>query len=123
MKKKRRKFTDEFKDEAVKLVLEQRYGISEAAKNLGIHANLLGRWKREHEDSGKCRSDTRSTVAIKEELNRLRKENKCLKMEREIRKKGGHLLRERIGLRYQFIDTQKRAYKVALLYINQLPQR
>jgi transposase len=34
----RRKFTDEFKEEAVKLVTEQGYKISEAARNLGIHA-------------------------------------------------------------------------------------
>ena len=87
MKKKRRKFTDEFKDEAVKLVLEQGYQISEAARNLGIHANLLGRWKREYEDGGNGSSDTGSAVAMRAELNRLRKENKRLKMEREILKK------------------------------------
>lgn len=87
MKRKRRKFTDEFKDEAVKLGLEQGYPISEAARNLDIHANLLGRWKRDHEDGGKGGSDTGNTVAMRAELNRLRKENKRLKMEREILKK------------------------------------
>lgn len=87
MKKKRRKFTDEFKDEAVKLVLEQGYPISEAARNLGIHANLLGRWKREHEGGGKTGSDAGSAVVMRAELSRLRKENKRLKMEREILKK------------------------------------
>ncbi|HIP83140.1 MAG TPA: transposase, partial [Desulfocapsa sulfexigens] len=50
MKMKRRKFTKEFKEEAVKLILEQGYKITEASRNLGIHANLLGRWKREYED-------------------------------------------------------------------------
>lgn len=34
------------------------YAISEAARNSGIHANLRGRWKREHEDDSKCGSDT-----------------------------------------------------------------
>ena len=97
MKKKRRKFTDEFKDEAVKLVLEHGYGISEAARNLGIHANLLGRWKREHEDGGKCGSDTGSAVAMKVELNRLRKENKRLKMEREILKKAATFFAKESG--------------------------
>ncbi len=47
MKRERRKFTKEFKEEAVKLVLEQGYQITEASRNLGIHANLLGRWKRD----------------------------------------------------------------------------
>ena len=94
MKKKRRKFTDEFKDEAVKLVLEQGYQISEAARNLGIHANLLGRWKREYEDGGNGSSDTGSAVAMRAELNRLRKENKRLKMEREILKKATFFAKE-----------------------------
>jgi len=49
---------------------------SEAARNLGIHANLLGRWKREQEDSGKCGSGTGNAIAMKAELNRLHKENK-----------------------------------------------
>lgn len=39
----RRKFTDEFKEVAIKLVTEQGYKISEAARNLGIHATQLRR--------------------------------------------------------------------------------
>ena len=45
-KRSRRNYTDEFKNEAVKLVTEQGYSIAEAARNLGVNANLLGRWKR-----------------------------------------------------------------------------
>ena len=40
----RRKFTDEFKEGAVKLVTDQGYKISEAARNLGIHTTQLRRW-------------------------------------------------------------------------------
>ena len=87
MKRKRRKFTKEFKEETVKLVLEQGYQISEASRNLGIHANLLGRWKREYEDDGKGSSNGDGGDGMRTELNRLRKENKRLKMEREILKK------------------------------------
>ena len=87
MKRKRRKFTKEFKEEAVKLVLDESYPISEVSRNLGIHANLLGRWKREYEDGGRDSSGRESGVGMKAELNRLRKENKRLKMEREILKK------------------------------------
>ena len=43
----RKRYTREFKKEAVKLVTELGCTISEAAKNLGIHPNLLSRWKRE----------------------------------------------------------------------------
>ena len=87
MKKSRRKFTKEFKEEAVKLVSEQGYQISEAARNLGIHANLLGRWKKEIQGGNEEDWATDSAKAMQAELNRLRKENKRLKMEREILKK------------------------------------
>jgi transposase len=87
MKKSRRKFTKEFKEEAVKLVSEQGYQISEAARNLGIHANLLGRWKKEIQGGNEEDWAPGSAKAMQAELNRLRKENKRLKMEREILKK------------------------------------
>ena len=43
----RRKFTDEFKEEAVKLVMDQGYKIAEAARILGIHATQLRRWVKD----------------------------------------------------------------------------
>jgi transposase-like protein len=43
----RKKYSKEFKLDAVSLVVEQNYSQSEAAKNLGINPNLLGRWIRE----------------------------------------------------------------------------
>ena len=52
MKKNRRKYTQEFKEEAVKLITEQGYQITEAARNLGVNENMLGRWKREIEGAG-----------------------------------------------------------------------
>ena len=97
MKKKRRKFTQEFKDEAVKLVLEQGYRISEAARNLGIDANMLGRWKREYESGSEDDSHPGSAAAMRAELNRLRKENKRLKMEREILKKAAAFFAKESG--------------------------
>jgi transposase len=60
MKRKRRKFTKGFKEEAVKLVLDEGYQISEVSRNFGIHAKLLGRWKREYEDGNRISSDSES---------------------------------------------------------------
>ena len=94
MKRKRRKFSNEFKDEAVKLILEEGYRVSEAARNLGIHENLLRRWKREYEGGNKDGFVPGSPAAMHDELNRLRKENKRLKMEREILKKAAFFAKE-----------------------------
>ena len=46
---KRQTYTVEFKREAIRLVTVHGYGVAEAARNLGINATMLGRWKREHE--------------------------------------------------------------------------
>jgi transposase len=42
----KRNYTQEFKQEAVKLVTEQGYKVSEAARNLGLSRSMLGRWRR-----------------------------------------------------------------------------
>jgi transposase len=49
MAEKRRNSGDEFKREAVRLVTEHGYGVSETARHLGINAHMLGRWKHEVE--------------------------------------------------------------------------
>jgi transposase len=43
---KRQTSTAEFTREAIRLVMAHGYGITEAARNLGINATMLGRWKR-----------------------------------------------------------------------------
>ncbi len=51
-KRKRHNYTNEFKEEAVKLITEQGYSVAEAGRNLGVNANMLGRWKRDIESGG-----------------------------------------------------------------------
>lgn len=88
MRKPRKKYTSQFKLDAVKLVLEQGYKISEAARNLEIHQNLLRNWKKEYEQNQKKTFDKKAfKTPEQEELERLRKENAQLKMEKEILKK------------------------------------
>ena len=82
----RKKYTREFKEEAVKLVTELGCSLSEAARNLEIHPNLLCRWKREFgEETKEFHPEGRAELRM--ELNRLQLENKRLRMEREILKK------------------------------------
>lgn len=60
---------------------------TEAARNLGINATMLGRWKREVEGGGNGRPYSANGKDVQAELTRLRKENHRLKIEREILKK------------------------------------
>jgi len=87
MTKKRKRYTKEFRESAVKLVTEQGYQAAEAARNLGINPTMLGRWKREIEGGGTGCPDSASAKDMQAELTRLRKENHRLRMEREILKK------------------------------------
>lgn len=82
--RKRRKYTEDFKRDAVALVTDQGYKVSEAARSLGIGDNLIRRWKREFEEEA---SGTGLDADEREELKRLRKENRMLRMEKEILKK------------------------------------
>jgi transposase len=84
----KRTYTKQFKIDAVKLVTEQGYKLSEAARNLGIDPSVFRRWKIRHETDGTDAFPGKGhMIPEKEELSRLRKENKRLRMEREILKK------------------------------------
>ncbi len=83
-KRSYKQYPKEFKDEAVALVLEQGYSVPQAAKSLGIAANMLYKWKeaQEQQQEGSALGEDE-----REELKRLRKEVKELRMEKEILKK------------------------------------
>lgn len=83
-KRNYKSYPTEFKEEAVALVRDQGYTVPEAANQLGIATNMLYRWKQKIEDQeqGKMLSTDE-----REELKRLRREVKTLRMEKEILKK------------------------------------
>ncbi len=83
---KRRKYTDEFKQDAVMLVLEQGYKVSEAARNLGINEGMLRRWVKKIAEVDARVPGSSGTLA-EARIRELEAENKRLQMEREILKK------------------------------------
>ncbi len=86
--KTRKRYTIEFKQDAVRLVTEQGYNQAEAARNLGIDRRMLGRWIKEFErDESEAFRGNGELTTEQEELRRLRDENRRLKMERDILKK------------------------------------
>jgi transposase len=86
-KRARRAFTDEFKAGAVSLVLEKGKSLAQVARDLDLTASALGKWvEQARADAGKSARGTLTTEE-KEELARLRKEVRELRLEREILKK------------------------------------
>ena len=87
-KRKRPHYTKEFKQDAVRLVIDQGYSGPEAARRLGIPSSNVTRWVWQHRQNQQDISE--GGVPRKEleaEIRRLKKENKRLEMEREILKK------------------------------------
>jgi len=116
MTRKRKRYSKQFKIDAVKLVTEQGYKVTEAARNLEIHHSSLRRWKKQLETDGNQAFPGKGHMSSEnEELYRLRRENKRLRMEREILKKANGLLCKRVELRFDFIRQQQKAYPVTVL--------
>jgi len=87
MVRKRRRFSDEFKAEAVALVLDQDMTAAQVARDLDLTESTLGRWVHQARiDRGEGEPD-QLTTCEREELSRLRRENRVLREERAILKK------------------------------------
>ena len=83
----RRNFSDEFKAGAVALVLKEGKSVTQVAKDLDLTASALGKWvEQARADGGKSKRGTLTTEE-KDELAKLRKEVRELRLEREILKK------------------------------------
>ena len=88
MSEQRRRFTKEFKLEAIQLVLSQGSNASAVARNLGVKPNLLNRWIREYmADKEYAFPGLGKLKEPEDELRQLRKELADTKMERDILKK------------------------------------
>lgn len=86
-KRTRRKFTDEYKAEAVRLVREGGLTAAQAARDLDLTESSLRNWvKQAGIDDGKGPVGA-LTSEERRESQRLRRENQQLRMEREILKK------------------------------------
>jgi len=86
-KRARRSFSDEFKAGAVRLVLEDGKTVGAAARDLDLTESSLRNWvEQARADAGRGKPGA-LTTAEREELSRLRRENRILREEREILKK------------------------------------
>ena len=84
----RRKFTEEFKREAVRLSYQADMTITQVSLDLGVNENMLHRWRKELASDGKeaFRGNGRRRPD-QEEMQQLRLENQRLREERDILKK------------------------------------
>lgn len=85
-KQARRRFTPEFKAEAIKLVNESGRPVAEVARDIGVNEGTLGNWvnlwRVEHPDA-----EPELGISERAELAQLRRDNQQLRMEREFLKR------------------------------------
>lgn len=85
-RKKYAKYTQQYKDEAVQLVVESGRPIAEVARDLGVNEGTLGNWVSRAKSAGTIKEKPLD-AGDREELRRLQEENRRLRMERDFLKK------------------------------------
>src|SRR6478735_3349941 len=84
----RRRFTREFKVEAVKLVRERGVSAAQAGRDLDVHENVLRKWVKEFDSDPVQAFPAQGQMKPEQlEIERLRREVNKLKAERDIKKK------------------------------------
>lgn len=86
-KKIRRKFTDEFKSETVRLVSDSGKSIGAVSRELGLTETAVRRWVEQARPKTSSAPIGMLTLEEREELGQLRREVRTLRMERDILKK------------------------------------
>jgi transposase-like protein len=82
---KYRKFTPEYREQAVKMVIDMARPVAEIARDLGINEGTLGNWVVKYRDEHPASEDL--GISERARLKELEKENRELRLEREFLKK------------------------------------
>ena len=83
------RYTKEFRQEALKLVIEQKLSWAKAARQLSLPTSTLGNWVKAYQEGklGDIGKNYRPLTELEMEMTRVKKENAELRMERDILKK------------------------------------
>ena len=114
-KRTRRRFTAEFKAEAVRRLLDGGKGLGEVATELGLSPGQLSGWRNEHLAAGSAEA-LAARKAEQAETQRLKREVKRLEEEVEIlRKSAAFRPGDRVS-RFAFVAAERPNHAVAALY-------
>lgn len=95
---KRRKFSKEFKEEAVRMASERGRTVSEVSTHLGIDPSLLVKWRQVHGTSGsEAFRGNGNRSGVEQELFEAKQKIRQLEQEREILKKAAAYFAKHLG--------------------------
>ncbi|WP_217996397.1 IS3 family transposase [Sphingobium xenophagum] len=106
------KHTEEFKQEAVRIALTSGLPRDRVASDLGIGKSTLGKWVSQYRPSDLVAAPQ---ADLARENERLRLENRVLREEREVPKKGHAVLREPKAVKFAFVHSWRHRWPVELL--------
>ncbi len=108
------RYTPEFKDEAVRQVVDRGYAVAEVAARLGVSNHSLYQWVRAVKPA-KTEQHAAELIEAKSEILRLQAQLRRTEEERDILKKSRRVLCERPRVKYQFINDHRHEYGVATM--------
>ncbi|MFV8753576.1 IS3 family transposase [Nannocystaceae bacterium ST9] len=118
-RRKRRTYTDQQKAEAVKIWRQSGKTIAEVARDLDLNQNSLRQWAKQEEVDARGPTETGPlTSEERDELQKLRRENRQLQMEREFLKKAAAFFRqgELVGVAaFELIAAEKAHFPISFM--------
>ena len=110
----RRQFSEEFRAGAVRLVLDEGKTVGAVARQLDLTPSALSLWVR-HTRADQTKGRTGVTTEERAELAQLRKDNRELRMERDILRKYRGLFRQAPGVVFAWIGAEKAEFPISKL--------
>ncbi|WP_413774383.1 IS3 family transposase [Marinobacter sp. AN1] len=107
-----KRYSEEFKIEAVKQVTERGYKVSDVCRRLGITSGSLYKWIKLYGDPG---SQHQHITEQQDELRQLRAELRRVTEERDIFKKGRSVLCQGVRVKYRFIRAHQKEFQVRVM--------
>ncbi|WP_371717158.1 IS3 family transposase [Limnobacter sp. 130] len=107
-------YTPEFKDEAVKQVIDRGYTIAEVSERLGVSSHSLYKWVNAVKPT-ETEQQRNELLEAKSEILKLRSQLRRTEEERDIFKKGRKVLCKPARVKYQFINEHQQEFLVATM--------
>ena len=115
VKRKRPSYSDEFKQDAVRLVVEEGYSFRKACQAVGVCEAPLRSWHAKLSPLPESCGEDATMKEMQAELKRLRRQLKQTELEREILKKSHGVLRERVDMKHAWIKRHRDQFPVATM--------
>lgn len=105
------RYSPEFKDEAVRQVVERGYSVKEVAERLGVSSHSLYKWTRSVRPTNEEQREE-ELLEAKREILKLRSELRRTQEERDILKKGRRVLCQGARVKYAFMNSHRREFRL-----------